>query len=159
MSDLNFARTAPKKTCTRCGKEFILNSPVYMYVYRKGSSIFCGENCYVNRKFPVEDVLLKARITYGNNNQITVAMEELAELIAVLAKYPRYNFHGKALEELSSKALDEIADVYIVLEHAKAIFELSDEKVQDRMNSKLNRLDRWLKDSDNFEQTTKDRNV
>ena len=53
------------------------------------------------------DALSKARKTYGTTNQILVSNEELCELAAVCAKYPRYSTSEKAQEALYDKALGE----------------------------------------------------
>ena len=150
---------AKEKTCAKCGKTFSVKTPMSLYAWKKGSKAYCGEHCYNHRNEGDIDVLAKARLTYGNQAQLSVAMEELAELIQVVARYPRYNTHAKAVDELKLKALDEVADVYIVLEHIKAIFELNEEDVINRMESKLNRVKRWLNTNNELEQTTKDRTV
>ena len=92
-------------------------------------------------------VLETARKVYGNKNQILVCIEELNELACVLAKFPRYEDEGEAREKLMDKALDEVADVLIILDHVQKIFGLTDEDIADRMIKKIERLDRWLKNS------------
>lgn len=107
----------------------------------------------------MQEVLKKARQTYGNKNQLLVSIEELNELACVLAKYPRYEDDKKATEELYNKALDEIADVYTVLEHIKAIFGISEEALWQRRGAKVSRLNRWLSHSNSMTETVKDREV
>lgn len=104
-------------------------------------------------------VLEKARKVYGNKNQILVCIEELNELACVLAKFPRYEDEGEAREKLMDKALDEVADVLIILEHVQKIFELTDEDISDRMMKKIERLDRWLRNSTSMQRTLEDRAV
>lgn len=106
-------------------------------------------------------VLEEARAKWGNKNQILVCMEELNELGCVLAKYPRYDDEAQAVEVLKEKALDEISDVYIILEHAKAIFELPDGVIQSHCEEKVARLKRWLDNTDgsSMQQTINDREV
>lgn len=104
-------------------------------------------------------VLETARKVYGNKNQILVCIEELNELACVLAKFPRYEDEGEAREKLMDKALDEVADVLIILEHVQKIFELTDEDISDRMLKKIERLDRWLKNSTSMQRTLEDRAV
>lgn len=106
-----------------------------------------------------QQVLAKARSTYGDTAQILVSTEELCELAAVCAKYPRYTDPEKARSELHSKVIDEVADVLIVLDHVVNIFGLSDQEVQGRIGGKINRLNRWLVQSTSQEQTTIDRTV
>ena len=106
-----------------------------------------------------KDALKRARETYGDINQIIVSIEECNELSAILAKFSRYHNKSTAINELKSKVVDEVADVTIVLEHVKAIFEISEDELGKRMEKKIERLDRWLKSSNDMEQTTIDRKV
>lgn len=106
-----------------------------------------------------EEVLQRARDTYGSSNQILVAVEELSELASVLAKFPRYDCPDTARADLHDRVVDEVADVLIVLEHVKSIFKLSSEEVHNRMGVKISRLERWLDKSDSMNQTTLDREV
>lgn len=101
----------------------------------------------------------KARQVYGDNNQVMVCIEELAELSAVLAKYPRYETPEEASRELGSSVLDEVADVEIILYHIKAIFNLTDSAVETRKLAKLDRLSRWLSHSSLLSETLRDRTV
>lgn len=106
-----------------------------------------------------QDALKKARETYGDINQIIVSIEECNELSAILAKFSRYHNKSTAINELKSKVIDEVADVTIVLEHVKAIFEISENELGKRMEKKIERLDRWLATSNDMEQTTIDRKI
>lgn len=111
---------------------------------------------------PYEDmkkILRTARKTYGNRNQLLVSIEELNELACVLAKYPRYEDDKTAVKELYDKALDEVADVYTILEHVKAIFGISEEALWRRRTAKAVRLQRWMSNSSSMVETTKDRAV
>lgn len=105
------------------------------------------------------EVLSHARYVYGNTKQILVSNEELCELAAVCAKFPRYDDPYKARQELHKKAVDEVADVIIVLDHIINIFQLEDEEIQARISGKIERLKRWMDASNSMEQTTVDREV
>ena len=107
------------------------------------------------------NILQKAQNTYGYSNQINVAMEELAELIAVIAKYPRYPDHTTAMEDKEFRAhvIEETADVVIVLNHLYMIFEINLEEQEGVINKKLARLERWLNTSPKFSHTMKDRGI
>ena len=107
----------------------------------------------------MKEILARARRTYGNDKQILVCIEELNELACVLSKYPRYKNEEKATQELFDKALDEVADVYTILEHVKAIFNMSEELIWQRRSVKVGRLNRWLTHSDSIDETIKDRTV
>ena len=104
-------------------------------------------------------ILSDLRKTYGNTTQILVSNEELCELAAVCAKFPRYKDPKKARAELHSAAIDEVADVMIILDHVINIFQLSDEEIRKRIGGKLDRIVRWLAESSDQEQTTVDREV
>lgn len=104
-------------------------------------------------------ILATARDTYGETGQILVALEELCELSAVCAKYPRYDDKNKAEQELHAKAVDEVADVLVVLDHIVNIFKLDPEEIRIRIAAKVERLERWLAASSTMEQTTVDRAV
>lgn len=104
-------------------------------------------------------VLEKARQTYGDTAQLLVANEELCELAAVCAKYPRYDEPETARKELHNKAVDEVADVLIVLDHIISIFGLHEEELNTRITSKVSRLYRWLNMSSSMQRTTEDRYV
>ena len=104
-------------------------------------------------------ILQEIRDTYGNTTQILVSNEELCELAAVCAKFPRYEDPAKAKEMLHSRAIDEVADVMIILDHIINIFELDRAEVLSRIDGKIDRISRWLSTSNSQEQTTIDRDV
>lgn len=106
-----------------------------------------------------KEILQATRDLYGDTAQILVSTEELCELAAVCAKFPRYEDPAKAKEMLHTKAVDEVADVMIVLDHIINIFELDRVEVLSRIDGKIDRISRWLKTSDSQEQTTIDRTV
>lgn len=110
-------------------------------------------------KLNKSEVLQKARETYGTKAQILVCIEELNELACVLAKYPRYDDEEWAKINLHSKILDEYVDVTIILDHVKNIAGLSDSEIAVRQDAKIDRLSRWLNESNSQQQTFKDREV
>lgn len=77
-------------------------------------------------------VLNDAINTFGKDNQLNIAIEEMAELIKEICKIKR-GFHD--FEALA----DEMADVYIVLEQLKLIFS-NDIRVKERIDFKVSRL-------------------
>ena len=109
--------------------------------------------------FRYKRILYDLRKTYGSTTQILVSNEELCELAAVCAKFPRYKDPEKARVELHSAAIDEVADVMIILDHVINIFQLKDEEIRKRVDGKLDRIVRWLSESSDQEQTTVDREV
>lgn len=107
----------------------------------------------------IATTLAKARETYGSTTQILVAIEELNELACVLAKFPRYDSEYEAQLDLHQKAIDEVADVEIILHHVKAIFNLNQEEIDVRKIAKIERLQRWLDNSTSMQRTVEDRTV
>lgn len=105
-----------------------------------------------------KEILTMAREHYGYKNQILVAIEELNELAAVLAKYPRYDTHTEAVEKLRSAVLDECSDVLNVLDHIQAIFQLKDAELVCRAAEKMRRVAKWLQ-VDGLQISTEDRSV
>lgn len=89
-------------------------------------------------------ILKRAQDTYGHQAELGVTIEELCELACVLSKVQRYHTMDEARKALYEKALDEYADVTIVLEHVKAAFELTDEDIANRVGYKLYRVQKWL---------------
>lgn len=104
-------------------------------------------------------ILQQCRETYGNTAQILVSIEELNELACVLAKYPRYDDPIQARTELHEKALDEVADVFIILDHIVNILDLTDFELRKRIEKKVQRVTRWLDTNNKFSQTLVDRTV
>ena len=114
-------------------------------------------NIYLTQK--QKKTLAQARQTYGDSAQILVANEELCELAAVCAKFPRYSDREEAKQKLHDKAVDEVADVFVILEHVINIFGLTEEELTVRVGAKIDRLSRWLESSDSMQRTTEDRTV
>lgn len=81
----------------------------------------------------MRDILEKAIDHYGPNHQITKAMEELAELLASLAKHQ--NQSGMMLN-----VIEEIADVKIMIGQLEIIF--GQDLVKNKMDFKLMRLNK-----------------
>lgn len=86
------------------------------------------------RKLYREDVIQRAIKKNGLDLQLTVALEELAELQQAICKYKRGEEHN--VEE-------EIADVKIMIEQLETIF--NKDKIRRWRNKKIERLDRKLK--------------
>ena len=85
-----------------------------------------------------ESVICRAIRAFGSEHQQLIAIEEMSELQKELCK----QYRG-----IGSRAhiAEEIADVYIMLEQLKAIFEC-DDAVESWMRLKLSRLNERIKD-------------
>lgn len=105
------------------------------------------------------NLLQKARDTYGDTTQILISVEELNELSCVCAKFPRFEDPDRARKELHSKAIDEVADVLIVLDHIINIFDLTPVEIGERIEAKIGRMERWLNKSSSQAQTMVDRKI
>lgn len=81
----------------------------------------------------MDDVLKQAIDQYGKTLQTFVAIEEMSELIKELTKNMRGNDNHEAMVE-------EIADVYIVLEQVMIMNGIDLNEVVNMMNQKLERL-------------------
>ena len=77
--------------------------------------------------------LERAIETYGEDMQLTVAVEELSELIKEICKFNRGNDNIDDITE-------EMADCYIMLEQLKIIFEIKNSSIYAMMEQKLERL-------------------
>lgn len=78
---------------------------------------------------------------YDDKNQLIVALEELSELQKEICKKLRGN-------ENVDMVIEEIADVYIMLEDLKQILNIKDKDIQREINFKLNRLEERMKTND-----------
>jgi len=76
---------------------------------------------------------------WGKDTQIDMAIEELSELIKVLAKRKR-KVNGSSIAEI----YDEIVDVDIMLHQLRIIFIFDDKKFNIVKNIKLKRLKKIL---------------
>ncbi|MGN0444225.1 MAG: hypothetical protein ACI4F5_06395 [Acutalibacteraceae bacterium] len=86
-----------------------------------------------------KEIIKSAIDTYGSTLQIVVAIEELSELQKSLTKHLRGNTNKSNISE-------EIADVDIMLQQLKMIFEISDHVVNRNKERKLNRLVERMKE-------------
>ena len=78
-------------------------------------------------------VLEKAILTYGRECQLNIAIEEMSELTKEICKYKRRN-------ENQSEIIEEMADVYIMLEQMKMIFGISEQQMNEQIDFKVARL-------------------
>lgn len=88
---------------------------------------------------------------YGEK-QLTVAIEEMAELTQALTKYIRQFGGGQAVrksqEEFMAEITEEIADVEIMLEQVKYILDVSDDEVRAIAWKKLKRTKETERDKE-----------
>lgn len=82
---------------------------------------------------------------YGIENQTTVLLEECAELIHALSKYKRARAAGDTenAELYVDGIVNEIADVYIMLQQIEDLFNIEnmvDEKIKEKVARQMNRI-------------------
>lgn len=99
-------------------------------------------------------VLQRARETYGAHKQIGVAAEECTELAKELIKAFRYDSFDDVVRNTKENVVDEVADVFIVLDHVLKLFNITSEDLQPHITEKLQRLEYWLDNSSSIEFTT-----
>ncbi|MDR3126283.1 MAG: hypothetical protein LBT92_01465 [Rickettsiales bacterium] len=84
-------------------------------------------------------VLDRARALWGEESQVMLALEEMAELSKELLK--NVNRNRDNVREIAA----EIADVYVVLEELKRVYAISDGEISELIKEKIDRLDRKLR--------------
>lgn len=89
------------------------------------------------------EILKKALDTYGNTMQTIMVCEECAELAKASTKLLRYGASKKLLDDL----VEEIADVLIVIETMKLVYNISDKEINRIKNDKLLLLQKRLEKS------------
>ena len=76
-------------------------------------------------------------------NILTIAIEELAELVQVICKLKRWNDYDITLRKESSQIFEdlkeELSDVYLVLEQIKIINDINDYEIERRISEKIRR--------------------
>jgi NTP pyrophosphatase (non-canonical NTP hydrolase) len=82
-------------------------------------------------------VLEKAIQTYGKDMQLTVAVEELSELIKEICKNKRGQDNRKNI-------IEEMADCYIMLEQLAIIFDIPNHALNEVASQKIERLEKRL---------------
>ncbi|MGN1029764.1 MAG: hypothetical protein ACI4P7_06685 [Bacilli bacterium] len=116
-------------------KQFNINEKELSIMWLEEKENIKGRNVNIKtRKLYRENVIQRAIKKNGLDLQLTVALEELAELQQAICKYKRGEEHN--VEE-------EIADVKIMIEQLETIF--NKDKIRRWRNKKIERLDRKLK--------------
>jgi hypothetical protein len=85
----------------------------------------------------MNEIYAKAVMKFGVKAQLNVALEELAELQKEICKH----FRGR---DNRAEIIEEMADVYIMLEQMRIIFEIQEVELIKAKTRKLVRLQRLL---------------
>lgn len=86
-------------------------------------------------------IMKKAIKTYGETEQVLVAIEEMAELTKELTKNQRGEWNVNEIAE-------EMADVYITLCELQLIFCIDDSIIEGYKNVKMKRLKRRMEEEE-----------
>jgi predicted house-cleaning noncanonical NTP pyrophosphatase (MazG superfamily) len=114
----------------------------------------------MDNEYPASDmykILRRAQETYGYQKQMSVTIEELCELSAILSKYSRYPSHEVFCAKLRQKVLEEFVDVEICLYHIFMMFNFNHREIKTIRDKKIERLENWLNKSSDIHQTNIDR--
>ena len=87
------------------------------------------------------DIYDRAIAHYGKEKQLFQTAEELAELMQAISK--AYRYEGKSYVD---GVAEEIADVEIMIEQVRRIFDISTVDVEKERERKLARLERYIKE-------------
>jgi len=91
----------------------------------------------LDKQFIIKNAIQK----YGEKAQTIVAMEEMSELIKECSKAYRGELNRKNM-------IEEIADVLIMIDQLKEIYNLTDYDINDIINMKLLRLNHRVLDEE-----------
>ena len=76
-------------------------------------------------------------------NILTIAIEELSELMQVICKLKRLTNRDKTLrkeeKQIYGELKEELADVYLLLEQIKILTQTNDYEIERRINEKIRR--------------------
>ena len=88
-----------------------------------------------------KEILQAAIDTYGKKSQCAMAMEECGELVQAINKVCREFSYSRR-----DNLIEEIADVLIMIEQLKLMFDLSDREISIMRDRKLQRLERRIRE-------------
>jgi NTP pyrophosphatase (non-canonical NTP hydrolase) len=97
-----------------------------------------------NRKL-MDKVLAECVLRYGEEAQGRQAMEECAELIQAINKVLR---KGVTIETLHN-LVEEMADVYLLIEQLKMVYSIDDSNIEEVMMQKIHRQVTRFEEEDN----------
>ena len=84
---------------------------------------------------------------YGNERQKLKAIEELTELVEIIAK----DLNRKEIKNQREHILEEIAEVMIMVEQLKLVYGFSDDEVSEMVKHKLRRTMRDVRIDQRFD--------
>lgn len=85
----------------------------------------------------MNSILKQAIKTFGKDNQLTVAIEELSELTKEICKFKRG-------ADNRAEIIEEMADCIIMLQQLMFIFGIEAEEIENVKKQKINRLQKTI---------------
>ena len=82
------------------------------------------------------EILHKNIEQHGHATEMFIAAEEAAELIQAISKVRRYGYIGEYADNL----IEEIADVSIILQELKMMFDITDADFEKKIDFKIQRI-------------------
>lgn len=105
----------------------------------------------MNMKFD-NNLYRQAMLVLGYKQQSLIAMEECSELCQAISKCIRYydsrNYNNKGNDKHIDNLAEEMADVLIMIEQLKEIYNVNEQDIQEWINKKEERLKENLKKTD-----------
>ncbi|MCL2015355.1 MAG: hypothetical protein FWG68_03800 [Defluviitaleaceae bacterium] len=80
------------------------------------------------------ELMQQALKKWGKNSQVMMALEEMSELSKELLKNINRNSDNR------QEILEEISDVWLLLEQMKIVYDISEQELADSMAGKLGKL-------------------
>ncbi len=84
---------------------------------------------------------------YGERNQLGIAMEECAELIQAISKMNRTDGDSEDYMKAKLHLEEEIADVIVCINQLQSFFNITDARISELANYKINRQRRRMKET------------
>lgn len=84
---------------------------------------------------------------YGKKDQLGIAMEECAELIQAISKMNRTDGDSEDYMKAKLHLEEEIADVIVCINQLQSFFNITDARISELANYKINRQRRRLKET------------
>lgn len=98
------------------------------------------------------NLLHNATVMFGSERQSLIAMEECSELCQSISKCLRYydsrNYNSEVNDKYRDNLAEEVADVLIMIEQLKEIYNVNEQDIQEWINKKEGRLKENLKKTD-----------
>lgn len=84
-------------------------------------------------------IMKKALEKNGKLKQSVIAMEECSELIKAISKMIRYSYDEDLNSVYRDDLIEEMADVYIILDELKMMYDILEFDIEQMINQKIDR--------------------